>query len=120
MAMITAQDGTGDSTTPVTVEAWEPDAESANVVHEMVDGSIAVTLLGDRPRAGTLSLVYDDDTTAEAARQLLGRATAFALTESARPVMNMTFVRVGRMSPAMHDELEGVWVFGVGFQEIIP
>lgn len=120
MATITAQDGTGDSTTPVEVDGWEPEAESGNIVTELIDGSIAVTTVGDRPRTGTLRLVYADDTTAETARLLLGRRTSFTLIAPDRPVVDMAFVRAGRITPAMHDEHRDLWVFGVGFQEIIP
>lgn len=119
MATITAQDGTGDSTTPVLIDGWEPDAESGNIIHELIDGTIAVTVIGDRPRTGTLSLLYTDDTTAETARALLARATSFTLVDAGRPVVNMAFVRQGRITPAMHDEVRSVWRFGVGFQEIV-
>jgi hypothetical protein len=30
----------------------------------------------------------------------------------------MTFVRAGRMSPVMHDEIRHVWEFQIGYQEV--
>ncbi len=121
MRTITALDGTGDSTVPRIVDGFAPQAESGNVVHPLIaPGQIAVTLVGDLPRTGALSLVYDDDTEAEAARVLLGRPVAFAFADPDRPVVNMTFVRAGTITPAVHDALRDLWVFEVGFQEVIP
>lgn len=120
-ATITAQDGTFDTTTPVLIDGWAPSVESANVVHQMIEpGTIAVTLGGDLPRTGSLALVYDNDADAEAARLLLGRPCAFTLVEGDRPVVDMSFVRAGSMSPAMHDQVRSVWTFDVGFQEVTP
>lgn len=116
---ITAQDGSGDSTTPVIVDGFAPQAESGNVVHKMIaPGQIAVTLVGDLPRTGTLTLVYDNDIDAEAAREMLGRPTSFLFEDVARPVVNMEFVRAGGITPALHNEARDIWVFEVGFQEV--
>lgn len=121
MITLTALDGTDDTTTPILIDGWASAAESGNVVHELIaPGTIAVTLVGDLPRTGELQLVYDDDATAEAARLLLGRTCAFTLQHDDRPVVNMTFVRAGALTPAIHDQVRAVWVFGVGFQEIVP
>lgn len=118
-ATITAQDGTADETVPILIDGWDPSAESGNIIHRMIaPATIAVTLAGDLPRNGTLTLIYDNDTTAEAARLLLARPCAFTLVESERPVVNMTFVRDGSITPAMFDAQRAVWTFGVGFQEV--
>ena len=120
MATITAQDGTGAATTPTTVDGFEAEANSNNIVSDLLNGEIAVTLLGDRPRTGTLELVYADDTETEAARAILARPTSFVLTVPERPVIGFAFVRAGRISTALHDEARAVWVFSVGFQEVTP
>jgi len=121
MSTITANDGTADATTPILINGWAPSAESGNIIHPLIaPGQIAVTLVGDLPRNGTLELLYADDTEAETARIMLARATSFTLEDPDRPVVNMTFVRDGQITPAMHDELRSVWVFSVGFQEIAP
>lgn len=120
MATITAQDGTGASTTPVAVDGFEADAQSGNVISELLNGEIAVTLYGDRDRTGKLKLVYDDDTAAEAARALLARPTWFVLTVPERPVIAFAFVRAGAITTALHDEVRNLWTFSVGFQEVTP
>lgn len=116
---ITAQDGTGATTVPDAIVGFAPEVESGNEVHELIaEGAIAVTLVGDLPRTGSLSLRYSSDADAEAARLLLGRPCAFVLSSTSRPIVGMTFVRAGRMSPAMHDVIDGLWTFEVGFQEL--
>lgn len=120
MATITAQDGTGDWTTPRVLDGFGGEAASANIVSDLLNGEIAVTLLGDKLRTGTLHLVYDDDALASAARVLLGRATWFTLTAPERPAVALTFVREGTLGVALHDEVRDVWVFDVGFQEVRP
>lgn len=117
---ITAQDGTTDAFSPLAMTTWAPSAESANTIHNLIDGSIAVTMVGDRLRSGTLALIFADDNQAETARLLLARPTSFTLTDTTRPVVNMTFVRQGQITPAIHDQAREVWEFTVGFQEVIP
>lgn len=118
---ITALDGTLDTVTPVLIDGWAPTARSGNIIHDLLTpGQIAVVLRGDMPRSGNLELLFDDDTDAEDAREILGRPTTFELEDTDRPVVDMTFVRVDTISPAMFDGLRAVWTFSVGYQEIIP
>lgn len=120
MLTITAQDGTTDSVHPIQIGGWSPSADSANIVHDLIDGTIAITLVGDRLRSGDLELYFDTDATAEEARALLGRPTSFTLTDDDRPVVNIAFVRQGRLGTMIHDRADDVWAFSVGFQEVIP
>lgn len=118
---LTAQDGTGDLTSPVRLKRYDAASESANRVTELIEpGSIAVTLYGDLPPAGTFTLLYTSDAAVAEARALLGRATTFQLEDSERPVFNMRFARLGRMAPSLHDELDDVWMLEVGFQAVEP
>ncbi|TFV82044.1 hypothetical protein E4V99_14010 [Microbacterium sp. dk485] len=116
---ITAQDGTGDSFSPAVVTGYARPSESGNVVHELIDGSIAVTLVGDRPAAGTVGMAFGSDIDAEAAREMLRRPTTFALLDEERPALNMTFIRYGQLGVAIHDAVRHVWTFDVGYQEIL-
>lgn len=118
--VITVQDGTGDTTTPYAIRGISAASKSGNIIHELIaPGEIAVTLVGDLPRAGVLTLVYLDDPSADAAREVLGRAAAFVLT-SDRASLSMTFVRAGEFSPTIHDDVRSLWTFEVGYQEIVP
>lgn len=116
---ITAQDGSGDASAPTAIVGFDPSADSANEIHRLLDATIAVTLLGDLPRSGSLRLRYETDVDAEVAREILGRPTSFVLTSSTRPVVGMAFVRSGQITSAIRDNFLGHWEFSVGFQEIV-
>lgn len=118
-ATITAADD-GASFAPVDVLVIDGENESANVAHDLIDGSVAVTLVGDRPQTGELVLLFDNDIAMTTARSILGRRTSFVLDVPQRPVLNMTFVRDGVLRPGMHDEVRNVWEFSVGFREVTP
>lgn len=120
MATITAQDGTGAYVTPLLVDGFAADTKSANVISELLNGDLAVTLLGDLPRTGSLQLLFNDDTAAEAARALLARPTWFVFDAPERPAAGLVFVRDGTISTALHDDVRDLWVFEVGFQEVRP
>lgn len=115
---ITALDGTSDATSPGALVSVDPSSDSGNTIRNLIDGTIAVTLVGDRPPSGTLKLIYTSDAEAISARRLLGRATSFSLTCASRASLDMTFVRKGAMSWPLHNDLENVWEFSVGFQEV--
>lgn len=118
---ITAQDGSDDTASPVRITRYDAPSESGNIITPLIaPGAIAVTLVGDLPPAGTVTLLFNNDTDAQSCRSLLGRETSYTLTDDDRPVLDMTFVRRGSLSPVMHDELDEVWFLEVGFQEIDP
>jgi hypothetical protein len=117
---ITAQDGTTDTMSPLGVVAWAPATESGNIVHHLIDGTIAVSIVGEAPRSGELRMIFDDDADADAARTFLSRRTSFALADTDRPSIDMEFIRQGQMSTVINDEARQVWEFSVGFQEVLP
>lgn len=117
---ITAQDGTGDDTTPGLVDGFNSTADPDTIVERLIGGGIAVTLNGGELQTGTLNLWYTSDDDAETARQLFRRRTSFALVSDERPTINMTFVRSGGIGRATRDSMNHVWVLTVGYQEIEP
>lgn len=119
-ATVTALDGSEDTFSPLAVTAWAPSSQSGNIIHEMIDGTISATLLGDLPRAGNLTFIVANDTDAESGRVFFSRRCAFALDYPDRPVVNMTFIRSGQVTAAIHSQATEVWEFQVGFQEIAP
>lgn len=118
-ATITAQDGTGNAVQPQKVLRVDAASESANEVANLIDGSVAVTLVGERPPSGRLLMLFTTDGGMLAARELLSRPTSFTLDVPARPALSMTFVRVRDMQPGMHDELVNLWEFSVDYQEVL-
>jgi hypothetical protein len=117
---ITVLDGSGDSFNPIMVLRVDSSIESANEVSTLINGTIAVVLVGDRPASGTLTVLFDDDAAMTSAREILARPASFQLVDPTRPVVNMTFVRSGTLTPGMHDEVRDVWEFQIGYQEVTP
>ena len=115
----TVLDGTGATTTPAVVEGFASEADSQNVVTNLIGGGIAVTLTGGELQAGSWKLVYLDEPAATAAFALFRRAARFSVT-SDRPGLAMTFVRSGRLGRAVSDSTGAAWVLEVGYQEVAP
>lgn len=117
-ATVTALDGAG-SFNPTLVTRVDGEIQSRNVATELIDGNTAVALVsGDGTAVGSLTFVFDNDTSMYEARTLLNRATVFDLDVPERPIVNMKFVRDGSLRPGMHDEARDVWELQVGFREV--
>lgn len=113
---------TSDSatTSPVLVDGYEAALSSRNVVHDLIGGDIAVTLVTPRPRAGELVLVYDDEADAWAGFNLHSVADTFTLVSDEVTPADMMYVLDGDVRIALDDESRAVWVVTVGYQEIAP
>jgi hypothetical protein len=96
--------------------AWR----SRNIVHDLIGGGIAVSLIAPRPRGGTLDLLYPDEETAYAAVTLHLEETAFTLSETDRPHVSMTYVLDGEVTIRLDEDTLEMFVVSVGFQEVIP
>jgi hypothetical protein len=117
---ITAANGAG-STTPITVlSPYETTRNSRNIVHDLVGGGIAVSLVAPRPRSGTLQLLYDDEVDANAALTLHAEETTFTLSETSVPSVSMQYVVEGDVRLALEDSTLLVWILNVGYQEVSP
>jgi hypothetical protein len=103
---------------PLLITRVDAESESANIIHSNLNGSATVVLIGDRPQTGSLTLLFDNDNDMATARAMFRAPTTFTLDCPGRPVFNMVFVRSGRMSPALHDEIRNVWEFQIGYQEV--
>lgn len=108
----------GASVSLLDITRVEAGSESANVIHQNLNGTSSLVLLGDRPQTGTLTLLFDNDADMAAARDLLRTPSTFRLECPARPVVSMSFIRTGSMSPVMHDEIRHVWELQIGYQEV--
>ncbi len=117
-SLITAGDGTGNTTSPALVLGFEATQESLNIVHDIIGGGVGVTLVRPRPRSGTLSLLYLTEADADAARLLHGRETTFTLTDADRPTLTMTYAVNGTIGIALDSQGRRRWTVDVGFQEL--
>lgn len=116
--LITANDGTSATTSPALVLGYETSRESQNVVHDIIGGGIAVTLVRPRPRAGTLELFYLTEEDAFDSLALHSRETTFSITDTDRPRVDMTYVTEGSMDLALDEEGRVRWVLSVGYREV--
>lgn len=120
MNTITVQDGTAASTTPDLVLGYETARSTRTIVHDTLDGGIAVSLIAPRPRAGTLRLFYKDQADAFAALELHARLSTFALVSTERPLINMVYTVAGSDARLQLDpQTRGRWTVDVPYQEVI-
>lgn len=117
-SLITVNDGTSTTTSPVLVLGYQTSRESQNVVHDLIGGGIAVTLVRPRPRAGTLELFYVTEAAAHAAAELHAGETSFTFTDTERTTVAMTYVVDGSVGVELDDESREYWTVSVDYQEV--
>lgn len=108
----------GAATSPVAIDGYQTDRRSQNIIHDLISGGIAVTLIAPRPRSGTLYLVYDNEADAAAALAMHEAEDTFTLERDDLSSVNMTYVIDGVISLAINATRSG-WVLSVGYQEVI-
>jgi len=105
------------TTTPTLILGYETSRESRNTVHDMLDGTIVITLIKPRPRTGTLQLLYPVEADAQAALELHATNDTYELEETDRGTIDMTYVAMG-LSIALDEETRDNWIVSVTYQEI--
>lgn len=116
-SLITPNDGTTVNVSPTLVLGYQTARESQNVVHDIIGGGIAVTLIRPRPRSGTLELFFTDEAAAFAALELHARETSFTLSDTDRPRIGMTYVVDGATNMRLTEDRKR-WEVSVDFQEV--
>lgn len=114
---ITATNGAG-STSPLAVTGYATQRQSRNIIHDLLDGGIAVSFIPLRPRSGTLVTVYDSKAAAWDAYALYADSDTFTYVNADLPEVSMTFALDGRLSIEPDDEVPGVWYVDAGYQEV--
>ena len=118
-ATISATNGSGTSVPKTVLSPYSTAWQSRNVVHDLIGGGIAVSLVAPRLRNGDLKLLYESEATAYACVTLHKNATSFTLTETTRPSVAMTYVVDGQIEILLDDPMDR-WIVTIGFQEIQP
>ncbi|HWO51561.1 MAG TPA: hypothetical protein VNN23_08190 [Ornithinibacter sp.] len=117
---ISAGNGTG-TTTPLTVlSPYSASWASRNVIHALIGGGIAVSLVTPDPRRGVLELLYGTAAEAYQAIALHREETAFTLIEDDPSHISMTYVVDGELSVRLDPETLILWIASIGFQEVVP
>lgn len=103
---------------PDLVLGYRSTRQAGSTVHEILDGSIAVSLRQAGLRAGKLALFFVTETDAAAAEQLHTVAARFTLTEPDRTTIGMQYAVVGEISRELDKDTRDRWVVEIGFQEV--
>jgi hypothetical protein len=117
-ATITANNGAGSTTPHFITVPFETSWASRNVVHDLIGGGLAVSLVEPRPRAGQLELLYLSEAAAFAATSLHQQESTFTLVESDRVYFTMTYVVDGAVTVHLDTDTHG-WIVRVGYQEVV-
>lgn len=116
-ATISAGNGAGTTTPHFITLPYETAWDSRNIVHDLIGGGIAVSLVGPRPRSGALDLLYLTEADAFAGARLHQERTTFTLVETDRASVSMTYVVSERVRVVL--DVDGhAWVVTVGYQEV--
>jgi hypothetical protein len=116
-ATISAVTGAGTTSPTTVLSPYEATNRSRNVIHDLIGGGIAVSIVAPNPRSGVLELLYPTEAEAEAARQLHLLETGFTLTDTETPSIGMTYVVDGEVSIRLDEDTLTQWILAVGFQE---
>lgn len=114
---ISATNGAG-TTGPLAVTGYATERQSRNIIHDVLDGGIAVSFVPLRPRSGTLVTVYDNRADAWAAYELYASSDTFTYVNAELPEVSMTFALDGRLSIEPDEEITGIWYVDVSYQEV--
>lgn len=112
---------TSDSATtvPTFITGYEASYTGSNVVHDLIGGGIAVTLVTQRPRSGTLHLYYLVEAEAwDAVAFHLGTDT-FTLSDPEVAGVGMLYA-AGTITPVVRAQDAELWLVDVEYQELIP
>lgn len=119
-SLITINDGTGDTSSPALVLGYQTRRDSQNIVHDIIGGGIAVTLVRPRPRAGTLELFYLTEADGFDALTKHARECTFTLSDTDRPSVNMIYTTDGSVGLRLDEQGRTRWVLSVDYQEVEP
>lgn len=119
-ATISAGDGSGTTTPLEVLMPYQTSWAGRNIVHDLIGGGIAISLVTPRPRSGTLALLYATEDDAFGCAQLHTAETTFTLTETERPHLSMTYViDSGGVTVELNEDRD-TWQVSIAFQEVTP
>lgn len=117
---ISASNGAGSSSPIAVLAEYSATRTSRNIVHNLIGGGIAVSLVAPNPRSGVVEYLFTDETEAWSCLDLHANETSFVLTDTTTPPVSMTYVVDGEVSIRLDEATSTVWVVSVGFQEVEP
>lgn len=92
--------------------------DGRNVVHDLLDGDIAVTVVAPRPRSGTLELHYAAEADAEDCARI-HTASVMTFIADGLDHADMTYVIADGGGIEVTRRPTGQWIVTVDFQEVV-
>lgn len=117
-ATITATNGAGTVTPLMILSTYAATSGGRNVVHSLIGGGLAVSLVGSDPRSGTFDAFFTVEADAWACLALHREPTTFTLTDTDVPAVNMTYAVNGDVVIALDENTASVWTVSIGYQEV--
>lgn len=110
---------TADSATtePTLILGYATTRASRSIVHDLIDGSIAVTLIPPRPRSGTLQLFYPIESDAWECFDLHSADDTFTLTDTDRVAIGMDYIVTGHRI-SLSGKASDTWQVDIDYQEV--
>lgn len=115
---ISAHNGAGTSNPITVLSPYATERQARSIVHDLIGGGIAVSLIEPRPRAGTIAYLFDNEDDAAACLALHAAPTSFTLTVSDSTSTGMEYVLQGVASLALDPQSITAWIVTVGYQQI--
>lgn len=114
----TVSDGT-TTITPWFVKGYQAAQAGRNITHDVIgDPGGSVTLYAPSLRAGTLSLYFQSNADAEAAKALHNQTATFTFADSDVTTAGMRYIVAGSGVQITLDEDSLLWVVAISFQEV--
>ncbi len=116
---VSATNGAGTSSPITVLSEYSTAYPPRNVIHRLIGGGIAVSLIEPDPRAGTIRYMFTDEGLAWDCLTLHREASTFIVSDSDTPAVSMTYVTDGSGAGiALDDSTTRVWIVSIGYQEV--
>lgn len=114
--MATITNGT-TTITPDLVLGVDSSQQGGSIVNDILGGGTVTTVRPALPRAGTLSLFFLDEASAEACRALHATGAVLTYDEPEHTSRHLVYTATS-IGPALDDETRKRWTVAIGFREV--
>ncbi len=106
---------------PDLIVGWSDAYDSDTEVTGLIGGSVAVSVLGARPRSGTMKLLYSTGSAANTARTFFSASAAnagFALASTDLAMVNISSYVILRTQWTLDPETRVAWTVDIDWQAL--
>lgn len=101
------------------IESYGVTSEARTVSHSILDGPPVHTLRPAGPDAGTLTLLFIDETPARDCYSAHKLAAVFAIADTTRALLNFRYVVAGELRMQLDSATRERWLVTIPFQAVI-